>query len=387
MFYHIYASESQLRNLLEYKYHGVDHSIMAKLLQPFWTKAVTFLPLTMAPNMVTLVGFYFIIGSFLLQTYFCPQLKGEAPSFVYFCHAICLFVYQTMDALDGKQARRTNNASPLGELFDHGCDAVTTSLLGLTLAGTMQLGAGWLSYIVLLSMLVAFYLAQIEEYHTGTLELGKVNVTEGQLMGMGIFALTGIMGPHFWVQDLLPAFGLKYHHIPVICQLLAVIGTVFTNGAKLFEVSQQPGKSASVVVLSLMPLILSSIFFTLWAYCSPTQVLVNQPIFFLLALGFLFAFLVGRIVFSRICNVPFSWFKTLTIPAIFGFINAYTNEMFVSERLLVNVYFLLCFAAYCHFAMAVIHLLCKFLNINCLTINNPSEQRGEVKTKQESKIQ
>jgi len=33
-----------------------------------------------------------------------------------------------MDALDGKQARRTGNSTPLGELFDHGCDAVTTSV-------------------------------------------------------------------------------------------------------------------------------------------------------------------------------------------------------------------------------------------------------------------
>ena len=28
--------------------------------------------------------------------------------------------YKTFDAVDGKQARRTNSSSPLGELFDHG---------------------------------------------------------------------------------------------------------------------------------------------------------------------------------------------------------------------------------------------------------------------------
>jgi phosphatidylglycerophosphate synthase len=36
--------------------------------------------------------------------------------------------YQNLDALDGKQARRTGNSTPLGELFDHGCDAITTSV-------------------------------------------------------------------------------------------------------------------------------------------------------------------------------------------------------------------------------------------------------------------
>jgi phosphatidylglycerophosphate synthase len=32
---------------------------------------------------------------------------------------LCWFL-QTFDAVDGKQARRTNSSSPLGELFDHG---------------------------------------------------------------------------------------------------------------------------------------------------------------------------------------------------------------------------------------------------------------------------
>lgn len=40
--------------------------------------------------------------------------------------AVGLFIYQSLDAIDGKQARRTNSSSALGELFDHGCDAVST---------------------------------------------------------------------------------------------------------------------------------------------------------------------------------------------------------------------------------------------------------------------
>jgi phosphatidylglycerophosphate synthase len=35
---------------------------------------------------------------------------------------------QTFDAVDGKQARRTNSSSPLGELFDHGCDALACAV-------------------------------------------------------------------------------------------------------------------------------------------------------------------------------------------------------------------------------------------------------------------
>lgn len=48
---------------------------------------------------------------------------------MYFLTGFCLFAYQSLDAIDGKQARRTKSATPLGELFDHGCDSVSTSNL------------------------------------------------------------------------------------------------------------------------------------------------------------------------------------------------------------------------------------------------------------------
>ena len=39
------------------------------------------------------------------------------------------YYLQSLDAIDGKQARRTGTSSPLGELFDHGCDSLSTGSL------------------------------------------------------------------------------------------------------------------------------------------------------------------------------------------------------------------------------------------------------------------
>lgn len=47
-----------------------------------------------------------VLGFFTL-TFFVPKLEGEAPSWAYFSFALCVFLYQTLDAIDGKQARRT----------------------------------------------------------------------------------------------------------------------------------------------------------------------------------------------------------------------------------------------------------------------------------------
>lgn len=58
----------------------------------------------------------------------------QAPLWAYLLCAVGLFVYQSLDAIDGKQARRTNSSSPLGELFDHGCDSLSTGMLWLHVA-------------------------------------------------------------------------------------------------------------------------------------------------------------------------------------------------------------------------------------------------------------
>lgn len=75
----------------------------------------------------------------LIRTSFVCVLRGsvrdplfehvcffQAPLWAYLLCAVGLFVYQSLDAIDGKQARRTNSSSPLGELFDHGCDSLST---------------------------------------------------------------------------------------------------------------------------------------------------------------------------------------------------------------------------------------------------------------------
>ncbi|MFQ6620072.1 hypothetical protein Gotur_001176 [Gossypium turneri] len=80
--------------------------------------------------------FIFPFGLFIytdVQVYF-PHLDSPPPRWVHFAHGLLLFFISglytlklfllyglvTFDAVDGKQARRTNSSSPLGELFDHG---------------------------------------------------------------------------------------------------------------------------------------------------------------------------------------------------------------------------------------------------------------------------
>jgi hypothetical protein len=47
------------------------------------------------------------------------------------------------DFADGGTRRRTHQSGPLGELFDHGVDALNTSFECLIFAASQNLGMGW----------------------------------------------------------------------------------------------------------------------------------------------------------------------------------------------------------------------------------------------------
>ena len=90
----------------------------------------------------------------------------------YYLASLSIFFYQTMDAVDGKQARRTKTSGPLGQLFDHGCDAATCTLatslyMQSCLVGRDAIPCSYFIYYV--TSHLSFYLSQWEEQHTGIL--------------------------------------------------------------------------------------------------------------------------------------------------------------------------------------------------------------------------
>lgn len=76
--------------------------------------------IALTASKITLTGFSFVIINLLTLLYYNPTLDQDCPPWVYLTWAIGLFMYQTFDAVDGSQARRTHQSGPLGELFDHG---------------------------------------------------------------------------------------------------------------------------------------------------------------------------------------------------------------------------------------------------------------------------
>ena len=89
----------------------------------------------------------------------------------------CIFVYQTLDNIDGKQARRTGTSSPLGMLMDHGCDALGVSFLTLGVASISLVDStDKIMFTGQMGVLMGFWLSCWAQYHSkGILILGIVS--------------------------------------------------------------------------------------------------------------------------------------------------------------------------------------------------------------------
>lgn len=102
----VYVRQEYLPNLKLYKYSAVDHSLTSKyILKPFYNNVVIkCFPMSMAPNLITLSGFMFVVANFLTLLWYSPNLDQNCPPWVYYTWAAGLFLYQTFDAVDGAQA-------------------------------------------------------------------------------------------------------------------------------------------------------------------------------------------------------------------------------------------------------------------------------------------
>ncbi|PWA84733.1 putative CDP-alcohol phosphatidyltransferase class-I family protein 3 [Artemisia annua] len=382
-----YIGGHGIKALNNYKYSGVDHSYVAKyVLQPFWAKFVTFFPLWMPPNMITLMGFMFLSLSAVLGYIYSPHLDTAPPRWVNFAHGLLLFLYQTFDAVDGKQARRTNSSSPLGELFDHGCDALACALEALAFASTAMCGRNAFWFWVISA--VPFYFATWEHYFTNTLILPAVNgPTEGLMLIYVAHIFTSIVGSEWWAQDFGTSIPLL-SWVPVIngiptsgvvllfMILFAVIPTLKSNVQNVYEVVQSRKGSMLNALAMLIPFFVLLGVVILWDLMSPSDLMGNYPHMYVMGTGLAFGFLVGRMILSHLCDEP-KGLKTSMCVSLFYLPLAIANTLtarlndgipWIDEKWVLLGFCVYTAALYMHFATSVIHEITSALGIYCFRI-------------------
>lgn len=134
-----YITEEGLKELNNYKYKPGGWTWLDNKMNYFWEASVKLVPLWVAPNVLTFIGWVLTILSYANMLVYDYTFKKDIPSSAFFFAAICIFAYMTLDAIDGKQARRTKTSSPLGQLFDHGCDSFSIAFFMLAICQAAKL--------------------------------------------------------------------------------------------------------------------------------------------------------------------------------------------------------------------------------------------------------
>ncbi|XP_063303263.1 cholinephosphotransferase 1 [Pelobates fuscus] len=323
----------QLKRLEEHKYSACGSSLLEPLMQVYWNWLVSKIPLWVAPNTITSVGLFLNVVTTLILVYYCPTATEDAPFWTFILCAIGLFIYQSLDAIDGKQARRTNSSSPLGELFDHGCDSISIVFVSLGTIASVRMGTlpGWLFFGCFIGMFM-FFCAQWQTYVSGTLRFGKIDVTELQLSVTGMFLLTAFCGTALWDYEI-PMTGLPLKTIP----LLGIIGGTVYSCSNYFRVilSGGVGKNGSTVagtsVLSPGLHIGLVLILALMIYKKSTTDLFHQhPSLYTLTFGFVSAKITIKMVVAHMSKSEIYLQDSAFIGPGLLFLNQYFNS-FIDE--------------------------------------------------------
>ncbi len=217
----------------------VDYSQAAELLQPWWTFAAQFVPSWISPNLLTVLGCLAIVVPSLLLLILNPSLDQDLSKTILVAQIFGIFIMQTLDALDGKHARRLGLSSALGSWLDHTLDIVSMLFVYAGVAASIRLGINAFSWALLLGISLYSYGLHWEESHTGTLVLGNgTSITEGQLLAI-LIHLVSLFYPAFWDMRLVD-FGfslaeslgnLRAAEWAVIIGLLSMIGVGYSASA------------------------------------------------------------------------------------------------------------------------------------------------------------
>ncbi|TLS23011.1 uncharacterized protein PpBr36_05630 [Pyricularia pennisetigena] len=395
-------SDDALIHLKSYKYSSVDKSPISKyILQPYWNAAVKLLPMWLAPNMVTLIGFMFILGNVGLLLVYMPDLEGPGPSWLYYSFAFGLFMYQTLDNLDGKQARRTGMSSGLGELFDHGIDSLNCTLASLLETAAMGLGVSKSGVFTALCPCLPMFFSTWETYHSHTLYLGRINgPTEGILIACTIMILSGYYGPGIWTERLIDLFGEKYlmgyadivgnYSIRDVWIGIIISSLVLTHIPPcIYHVAiarRSRGQAIAPVFLEWTPLLFYSLSIGAWVY-SPFSTLRshNHIVLFCCTMSFVFGRMTTKMILAHLTRQPFPYWTVMLWPLLGGAVLVNLPRFGfqpVSHEIELGYlwgYFVFAAAVYSRWAYLVITSICEFLGINALTI--PKEKQAENKRK------
>ncbi len=370
-FYRPYIQSEWEESIRNHKYSGADFSIIyVNIMSPLCNKLVNFFPEWVAPNLITAIGLFFVILSNVLVILLSGLGNEKVPGYISITAGILYYTYHILDNIDGKQARRTNNSTPLGMLVDHGCDSMTTFMLCIILCSSMRYESGFWYGLLWVFIAIPFFMCTWEQNITGFLHLPMINgVSEGSFTGLVVLLITGIVGSDFWVIEVITISGRVFLVNEILLLGLSIF-SILTIGFSIKNVYTKNKSEAYKSIGDFIVIIFLFFSFFLVLLCNPESDLIQKKFKLVIYLyGFMFAKLLIHLMVAHIAHADYEQFRfsilgTSTTLIIISLYNIFSNK---ENQILIDYfiyYFLLqSFLCWAHLAWKVSGEICDIVGI------------------------
>lgn len=385
-----YLTKEQLAGFDKYKYSCIDTGLLSTyVMHPFWNWVVQFCPRSIAPNLLTFVGFLFTVATLLVFTildydYFAmdqdhPEVP-VLPNWTFLAASFFLFMAYTLDGIDGKQARRTGTSNPLGELFDHGLDSYAAGLIPTamySIFGRNELYSlrPYRMFFILWNIIGNFFVSHFEKYNTGILFL-PWGYDFSMWGTIGIFAVTGIFGPQFWQFRF--ANGFKTGHIfEIVVYSVAVLSNlpiVFLNIHKSYQDKTGYMRPFNEAIRPLIPVTVLFTMTLFWVRMSPSDILEQDPRAIFLIVSTIFSNICCRLIVAQMSSTRCEAFNWFFIPTSLVIIISLLIKSAIIELVLTYVLLVFVTIAHIHYGTCIVRQMCRHFNINCFSIKKVPEK-------------
>lgn len=378
-----YVTQEQLSGFDKYKYSAVDSNpLSVYVMHPFWNSVVKVMPTWLAPNLITFTGFMFLVLNFLMLAFydfhFNASGEGQAhvPSWVWVAAGLFNFLAYTLDGVDGKQARRTNSSTPLGELFDHGLDSWACVFFVASVYSVFGSGASGVSvpllYYILWVVLFSFILSHWEKYNTGILFL-PWGYDISQVTISIVYLVTAVVGVETWYQPIIWNFLYRdlFTFMILGCSFTVTLPMSLYNVLKAHRSKTLKHSSAYEAFLPFLSPVLLFLLATLWVVLSPADILLLQPRVFYLMVGTAFANVTCKLIVCQMSNTrcqPLTW---LLLPMATVVLLAVTGTV-ANETLLLYFWTGGVILAHIHYGVSVVYQLSDHFNIYAFSLMKPN---------------
>lgn len=166
---HLFLSASEKNNISQWKYSVIDRSIVTQYFTAFWNRAVEYFPPTVSANAISFVGLLCNLFAYHLAENYLEYQRQVISLLI----IAMVFIYMTLDAIDGKHARNTKSASPLGELFDHICDNISVVPLVLTMCKILNVHTLTTQWFLVQAIQLLFLKCHLDAFINGVVEFGR----------------------------------------------------------------------------------------------------------------------------------------------------------------------------------------------------------------------